>query len=381
MCLSPIDIILLSALGIPFLYQLYFYIRYMGGCLRNRRRERKQKHPLNTELPGVSVIICAHNEEENLLSFLTHVLEQDYPQFEVIVIDDESVDNTPYLLERYTRFYPNLRTTFVPQGARIVSSKKLGLTLGIKAAKYDHLIFTDADCVPAHKTWIREIMCRYTEGTEIVLGYGAYFTEKGILNKLIQYDTFFHALQYLGMAEAGKPYMGVGRNLSYKKSLFMETNGFSNTLHLPSGDDDLFVNKAANKHNTRIVATAESVTHSIPKTTWSDWLHQKRRHLHVSPYYTSKSKMQIGIEPLMRGIFYLLLIVCGVYGSMLTWLIAAGMLLLRFLCQMLVINISAKRLCQQGFGIGVLVYDILLPLINLHILLWGRSKKSNKLPW
>ena len=375
------EIVLLSALTLTFLHQLYFYTRYMGGCLRNSKREKKGKHPLNPQTPGVSVIICAHNEADNLQNYLTHILEQDYPLFEVIVINDGSIDDTPHILEHYHRLYPQLHITFVPTGARIISSKKLGLTLGVKAAKYDYLLFTDADCTPANKTWIREIMMRYDENTDIVLAYGAYFKEKSLLNRLIQYDTFFHALQFLGMAEAGKPYMGVGRNLSYKKELFIKNNGFSNTLHLCSGDDDLFVNKVANKHNTRIVATPQSITYSIPKNSWSDWLHQKRRHLHVSPYYNTKSKLQIGIEPLTRGAFYLLLILSLCLGGIYASLIALTLGLLRYSFQLIIINLSAKRLKQKQFSLGIIFFDILLPLLNLHMLVWGRSKKKNKIQW
>ena len=381
MQLTLIEIILLSVLGTTFLHQLYFYIRYMGGCLRNKKREKKGKYTLLTQLPGVSVIVCARNEEENLQNYLSHILEQDYPTFEVIVINDGSTDDTPHILERYSRLYPNLHITFVPKEARIISSKKLGLTLGVKAAKYNHLLFTDADCVPAGKSWIRNIMTRYDENTDVVLGYGAYFKEKTLLNTLIQYDTFFHALQFLGMAEAGKPYMGVGRNLSYKKDLFIEKNGFGDTLHLISGDDDLFVNKVANKHNTRIVTTQESVTYSIPKTTWRDWIHQKKRHLRVSPYYTTKSKLQIGVEPITRGLFYLLIILCCACGTLYTVLGALTLWLLRYILQLTIINMSAKQLKQKYFGIEILFFDILLPLLNLHILFWEKRKKRTTLQW
>lgn len=381
MYLPLIDTILLATLGVLFFYQLYFYVRYIGGSVRNHKREKKGKHALSIGQPGVSVIICAHNEAYNLQTYLTYILEQDYPQYEVIVINDGSVDDTPYILDHYARIYPHLKITFVPQGARIISSKKLGLTLGVKAAKYDYLIFTDADCVPADKTWIKQIMSRYTDQIDIVLGYGAYFREKNILNTLIQYDTFFHALQYLGMAEAGKPYMGVGRNLSYKKDLFLTHNGFGNTLHLCAGDDDLFVNKAATKHNTRIVTTRESVTYSVPKDNWKDWIHQKKRHLHVSPYYNTKSKLRIGIEPLTRGAFYAVALACMIVGNMYTALAAAALLLLRYTYQSIIINLSAKQLGQKYFSIGILIYDIVLPLINLHILLWGRGKKKRNLQW
>ena len=148
------DIIIAGILILALVCQLYYYFRYINGSLRVNRRNKKGKQPISEAQPGVSVIICARNEEDNLRNYLSSILEQDYPTFEVIVINDESSDDTPVVLDRYARLYNNLHITFVPTGARIQSSKKLGLTLGVKAAKYDYLLFTDADCRPETSHWI-----------------------------------------------------------------------------------------------------------------------------------------------------------------------------------------------------------------------------------
>ena len=289
--LSHIDYCLLGALVLLLGYQCYFYLRYIGIANRWQRRHAATTIVAKSEWPKVSVIVCARNEQRNLQDYLHALLTQDYPCYEVIVINDGSEDDTQIILERYTQQTKQLYTTFIPRDARVISSKKLALTIGAKAANYDHLLLTDADCRPVSRHWISEMMSGFANpSTEVVLGYGAYFDKPTVLSSLISYDTLFIALQYMGMAAAGKPYMGVGRNLAYKKETFFSHDGFRGMLGEPSGDDDLFVNKVSNKENTAIVCSQASVTWSAPKTSWQEWIHQKRRHLSVSPRYRINSK-------------------------------------------------------------------------------------------
>ena len=255
-----IEIVLIGLLLLAFIYQLYFYFRYLFGVLRYRTRIIKNKIQFQTTQPPVSVIICAKDEVDNLRKYLPLILDQDYPEFEVIVVNDGSTDETENLLNALKKIYPKLRSTFVPMGVTNLSTKKLALTLGIKAAKYDWLLLTDADCVPEDKAWIKLMARNFTQETEFVLGYGAYFNKKGFVNRLITYDTLYIALQYLGFTLAGKPYMGVGRNMAYRKEVFFRQKGFASNLNLRSGDDDLMVNRAAHKTNTRIEIAPESTT-------------------------------------------------------------------------------------------------------------------------
>jgi hypothetical protein len=214
------------------------------------------------------------------------------------------------------------------------------------------------------------------EDIEVVLGFGAYFEQKTVLSSLISYDTLFNGLQYLGMAAAKHPYMGVGRNLAYKKGTFFRNEGFRGFLNERSGDDDLFVNKVATGQNTAIVCSPESITWSPPKTTWYEWLHQKRRHLSVSNHYKTGSKMRLTIEPLSRALFYLLLIAIALMGGGMAIGIAYALWWLRLVMQLSVINISAHRLGVRLFGIEIVVYDIVLPLITLWILFSQRFRKQ-----
>ena len=402
--LNTIDWVLLGALGILFLAQLYWYSRYLAAPARRIRKDRKSpitnhQSPITNhqspmdEVPGVSVILSAHNEAFNLSQYLQALLAQDYPTYEVIVVDDGSEDETRAVIESYMVRDERLHMTFVPFGARVGSTKKLALTLAAKAAKYDYLLLTDADCVPESNQWIREMMSGFHQSPitnhqspiDIILGFSPYFMEKGYLNRLIQYDTLFNGLHYLGSALCGHPYMGVGRNLAYRKSLFFESGGFTHLMNNKAGDDDLFVNHVATKENTAVVLSKNSFTWSPAKKTMRDWLQQKRRHLSVSPDYRSATKIRLAMEPITRGLFYALVI--GImafcipitnHQSPILLLAAVGLFLTRWILQTAIINTSARRMGLRRFSMWpVLWFDITLPLVSLYMLAVPQ-RKNNK---
>ena len=375
---SLIELIAFGILCLAFFYQLYFYLRYVNGVLRLRSKTIKNKISFLTEQPPVSVIICAKDEAENLRQFLPFVLQQEYPDFEVIVINDGSTDETQSLLNDLCVEYQNLRTTFVPVGANNLSTKKLGLTLGIKAAKNELLLFTDADCMPEDNTWIARMSRNFTPETDFILGYGAYLNKKGFLNRLITYDTLFIALQYMGMAIARKPYMGVGRNMAYRKETFFAHKGFASTLNLISGDDDLLVNKASNSKNTKVEIAPDSITWSEPNKTFSGWFYQKERHLSVSSYYKASSKFRLALEPMTRGLFYLALILSVVVGNLIILIATAVLFVTRLIIQMVIINKSSNHFGERKYIFLLPVFDIFLPLVSLYILTFGRITSRGK---
>ena len=397
--LHIVDYILLGSLLLLFVLQMYFYIRYLAAPARKMRRDKKANDQM-VNAPGVTVILAAHNESYNLSQYLQALLSQDYPLYEVIVVDDGSEDSTREVVERYMTSDPRLKMSFVPYGARVRSTKKLAITLAAKAAKYDYLLLTDADCVPESSHWISEMMSGFEpstlkngvnralaaensqHSTDIVLGFGAYFMHKSHLNRLVQFDTLFNGLHYLGAALCGHPYMGVGRNLAYKKSLFFESGGFSHLMTTRAGDDDLFVNHVATRTNTSVVISRESLTWSPSKRTFKEWWQQKRRHLSVSPQYRTSTKCRLAFEPLTRGLFYVALIGALVYYFLYTsyivpLYIALGLFLLRWIVQTVILNTSARRLGLKSFNMfSILWFDIVLPLINLWMLVV--PKRNNK---
>ena len=281
--------ILFSLFFVSVAIQLYFILFVFNKINQVEVEENGHVKPF-----GVSVIVCAWNELENLKELLPLLNNQDYKTFEVIIMDDRSRDGTYDFLLMECADYQNVKFIRIEETPDHLSSKKYALTLGIKSAKYDVVLLTDADCRPQSEFWIKEMAACMSPDKEIVLGFSPYFKEKGFLNSLIRYETFITALQYFSFALLGVPYMGVGRNLMYRKSLFLKNRGFAKHTNIVGGDDDLFMNEVATAENTAICLNPETFMYSFPKTTWQAWYRQKRRHLSVSKRYKLENKILLG---------------------------------------------------------------------------------------
>jgi cellulose synthase/poly-beta-1,6-N-acetylglucosamine synthase-like glycosyltransferase len=326
---------------IQIFYHWYFFLRVL------QFRDLEKDPPA---WPPVSVVICARNEIDNLKKLIPLLLEQDYPDFEIIIIDDRSDDPMyDYMLEQKAahKKVKLVRINYTPEG---MNPKKFALTMGIRSAQNQNLLFTDADCFPASDQWIKTMARHMTGQEEITLAYSPYMKESGLLNLIIRYDTFFTAVQYFSFALAGLPYMGVGRNLSYKKPLFMKLKGFYKHMPLNGGDDDLFVNRAASKDNISICLSPEAYNYSVPKKSWNTWYRQKTRHLAVGKFYKTRHKWLLGLYGATNLLFYLS--VMPLFFFSLTWPLALGFFLFKTLNQALVMN-RVKRIIAEPISFWV----------------------------
>lgn len=351
------------------LIQLYYYAWFFSrvAFYKHKEKTQSQQHP-------VSVIICARDEDENLARNLPGVLVQHYPSTsEVVVVNDNSVDDSKYILQELKKTFRSLNVVELTQEAKLISGKKYPLSVGIREARHEVLLLTDADCVPSSEHWIQKMQDGYDDQIEIVLGYGAYHKRKGLLNKLIRFETFHTALQYLSYALAGIPYMGVGRNLSYKKSLFFRNKGFSSINHIPSGDDDLFINKAATRNNTRVVIDPDAVTRSIPKTTWRGWLRQKSRHYTTAKFYRPRHKFLLGLYFVTQFMYYPLLVACLVFYN---WQITLAAFGARFLVQGFVLYKAMKKMGEKDLWPWFVLLDMWMFLYYIIFApaLWKRPR-------
>ncbi len=330
--------ILLAIVVITGLFQLVFQLGILSRlAFYKPQAQKKEPEP-------VSIIIAARNEFENLSTLIPILLEQDYDSFEMVVVDDCSWDETPELLKSYAEQLPNFKWTRSPEIDHFHGSKKMAITLGVKAASYERLVFIDADCRPNSKSWLKTVVGNASKNG-LVLGYSPYKREKGFLNAVIRFETFHIALQYMGFALAGMPYMGVGRNLSYTKSIFFSVGGFRSHYSIRSGDDDLFVNQVGTKANTDISVEPESWVYSIPKSTWKEYFTQKRRHLTTSGYYRLIHKFLLAAYPVSLLLFYFSSITLLVFHSSL--LIVGILLGLRVLIQLTIFIRASKWLGEK----------------------------------
>ena len=332
----------------------------------------------DTPVP-VSIIICAKNEEENLTEFLPKVLSQDYPEFEVVVVNDCSWDNTERVVDEFAKIFPNLRKATIKEDPYYKHGKKFAMLVGIKAATHNHLLFTDADCYPSSDQWLREMATGFTTEKELVLGYGAYERKTGFLNRLIRYDAFMIGVQFLSAAIRKKPYMGVGRNLAYTRSLFFREKGFSTHYHINSGDDDLFVNQVANGDNTNICLSEKAITYSIAKTSFREWGIQKARHFTTGPLYNSVSKSRLAFNYFSQYFFYLSLIPLAF--SMRTVLLIPALFLLKIIVQLVSLGKSTKKLNERDLLVVSWIYELILlfiyPIFHVTKFFYKQNRWTN----
>lgn len=336
----------------------------------------KQKNEFVRSDQPVSVIVCARDEYYNLKENLPLLLTQDYSVYEVVVVNHGSEDETNYLLRDLADVYKNLKIVNISQDLNFFTGKKFPLAIGIKSASYEVLLFTDADCKPGSNQWIRRMAANFTEETEIVLGYGAYEKTGSLINMLIRFDTTRIAMNYFGFARAGMPYMGVGRNMAYRKSLFFRQNGFISHYRIQSGDDDLFINKAATGKNTRIEIQPEAHTISAPKSTLDQWLRQKRRHLLTGGYYKPSHKIALGLFAVSQVMFWISAIVL-----LITWFqpyIVLGLMVLRIFSQLLITGKVMKKLSEKGFLFLVPIFELFLMAVSPFLAIANMLNKPVK---
>ena len=356
--------VLTALLAVGFVVLLLYYGLFFLRVGRYKGAARKKNAAAET-LPPVSVVMAAQNDGEWLRSNLVYLLEQDYPDFEVVVVDYLSTDDTQYVLRLLSENYKNLKIVTFHENVNGYLGLKYPLSIGIKSAKNDLLLLAEPECIPMDSTrftWIREMVAGFVhDHVEIVLGYCGIAYKPSLFNWLQQYDNLDYSVEYLGAAALRHPFTGNGRNLSYRRSLFLKNDGFIYHYYIPYGADDMFVNQNARRRNTAVVLTPEAYTYVQPQPTLRQW-HQYRKHRDVTHlFYSFGLKCSRLAKPLSVFLFYLagaLLLVLGTFP----WQLLAAVLAFKLAWQMVSTAQAARRLTVKP-----IIY-ILSPLFEIYFL-------------
>ena len=378
MDLTSINTILPASAGILFFIQSCYHWGLYRNLYLHSKKEKKE-----TDTPPLSVILVAKDAASDLQKNLPAILEQDYPEFEVIVIYEQSADdNCEDVLKLLQEKYPHLHHSFIPDSARYISHKKLGITMGIKASHYDWLVFTEPNCRPVSNQWLRKLARNFTPDSDIVLGYSNYEKTKGWFNRKITFDTLLNSMRQLGRAIGGHPYTGCGRNLAYRKSLYYNQKGFASHLNLQRGEDDLFVNRTANKKNTRIETSPESIIRITAPHFKKNWAEDKLSYNMTSHYFKGISRYVMGFETCSRLLFFLAIIACLVYGIWIQdWItvgIASFLWLIRFILLLVLFRKTSIALGERKFYTTLLLFDWMQPIWNFRFKIQQRTIRKDE---
>lgn len=358
---TTLVLVIVICLAVVLAIQIIYYFCIYGKLIFNKKKKQTEDTGSQTEaLPPVSVVIAAKNEEYHLKDKLVFFLEQDYPEFEVIVVNDASTDECEYVLKAFSKLYPCLKVVNIVENVNKFRGRKFPISLGIKSAKYDHIVLAGADCVPSGFEWLKNLARNFSEKKEVVLGFCTYTKQKGLFKFLLQYDNLTTAMNYMGLALSGHPYRGDGRNIAFKKDLFFKVGGFTKHYNLPLGEDDIFIRNVSTASNTTVSLTPESFLSSDAKHTYKEWKRQKIDRLSTYKYYKPSIKFLLSIPNITTLLFYAFVITLLFLSLPFEYVILA--IVIKFVLQILIYFKSCKRL-------GIKRVFIFAPLIELYFLL------------
>ncbi len=369
-------------LGVLLFFFFLIILFYNLSVYRRTYRYNKKRIDITVDennLPGISVIITSKNDSAQLEKNLPFVLEQDYPDFEVIVVNSGSSDDTDTILKAIKQKYPSLYHTFIPAEADEINEKKLAITVGIKAAKNDILLFTESYCKPCSQEWIREFGKQFIQGKDIILGYSnVQVPRKVIFGNFIKYDNMIYHINFLSRAITRRPFMGSGRNMAYKKDLFYKNKGFSSILGIDGGEDDLFINRISNNRNTDIVISTNSMTETDSVENFTSWRYLKSKHMYTSQFYKGFSSLFFKFNNFSKYSFATLFIASITVGILKSNYILFGFALLLFTIKLWirlsVINKNSKLFGTDKFNIQLLLFDLIQPIINQQFIKYANKR-------
>ena len=374
---NHISFIILLVFGIVLVIQLlYHWLMFSKVAFYKNKHWPKD----DSELEPVSIVLCARDVYEYLVELIPALLNQDYPDFEVVIVNDCSDDETEEYLKDLERKETRIKPVQLKQHLNFFNGKKFPLSMGIKSAQNDLIVLTDCNCMPTNNQWLRSVVKCYGKKTEVVIGYSPYTQKKGLFNKLIRFDALQNALLYLSAALGGYPYMGIGKNLSYRKELFYKNKGFTSHYTTSVGDDDLFVSQVATKKNTEVLIDAEDTILTTPPSSFRLWTRQKSSRYSTIPKYNARTRLMLSLFYCSQFLFYAAFIALMCLkpaftingGTMFYIPILVFFFLLRFGSQLFIYHKSSKRLGEKGLLPGLIAFDFLFAFLTPVFRLMGR---------
>lgn len=376
---NRLSFIVLLCFGITFIIQLIYH-----WCVFSKLAfyKKKGKTKSDDQLEPVSVVVCARDAYEYLQDLVPVLLTQDYPDYEIVIVNDCSEDETEEWLKDIERREPKIKPVQLRQHLNFFNGKKFPLSMGIKSAKNDLIVLTDVNCLPTNSQWLRSVVQSYGNNTEVVIGYSPYMNKKGVFNQIMRFDAVQYAMQYLSAALNKHPYMGIGTNLSYRKELFYRNKGFTSHYTTSVGDDDLFISQVAKGKNTEVLIDAENAILTTPPHKFGMWAHIKSSRYSTISQYDTKAKASSALFTWSHFLFYASFIALMLLkpafalsiGAVYYIPILVFFFLLRYGSQMIIYHGAMKRLGEKGLLPGLIVYDLFFAFLTPILRLMGRLK-------
>ena len=372
------------SLNLPLIFLICFsviafFLLLYYGIIFARFAFHKPKKIRDYRQDPISIVITSCDQAHHLSRTLPSILTQQYNDYEVIVVSDNSHDETAQVVEDYQKQYPHLVFVDLNSSVTTIKGKKFPLAIGIKEAKHKLIVLTDANCMPASPYWLQNMAKHFVNGKQIVLGYCSIEKQQGFFNRLLRFDSLQTAIQYFSYSLAKMTYMGRGQNLAYTKDLFMKQRGFASHNHIEYGDDDIFIGRAANEKNVDIEYFSESYTFARPKVNFRRWFKEKKGYLSTRPFYKPGVRFLLGAYSVLNLLFFVFLgLSIGFSVHVLPFLIATlSVFVFKTLCQYIIFGFSAAKLKEKDVIPHILFIDILYSLISIFIYIAAKFSRRS----
>lgn len=318
------------------------------------RRIKVTDECTETAAEPVSIVIIADNNAREIERNLDAFLCQDYPAgYEVIVVISKDEDGTKDVLKTF-KGYENLYVTFVPNSSRYMSIRKLAVTLGVKAAKHEWILLTDADCKPNSERWISKMMASRS-GVNMVTGYCNY---DGEATDYQRFDRFYREYTFMREASKGHAYATASQNLLFKKSMFMDNRGFLGNLKYLRGEYAFLVNKYAEYAPVAVCADIDGgVTEQSP--TKKEWRNANMFYAETRHHLAHGFRHRLSFNFDMSFLYVVLLAAVGsaAYSALTERWLIMPVSALALICPFVFRTFNAKR-AMSSFNVGVPLWKV-----------------------
>ena len=355
----PIIFVVLFGI-ITFLELIYYYVIFA------RFSFHKKKKAVSIQQVPVSVIMVVKDAAGVLLKTLPRLLNQQYAQFEVVIVNDNSQDETKLLVLEYQQQYKNIKLVDLDSAVTTIRGKKFAISMGVRCASYEHLLFTDPECTPSSSHWLGKMAENFVGQTRIVLGYSTYQKRNNPFNRMLHFDTLLNAVEYFSLARIHSTYRGDFKNLAFTAPLFDKQRGFATHNHISYGEEDIFISRAATKNNTAIEFSPDAVTVLQRASNFRYWKDHKLGLFYTRKLNTFKNRFLLNGYAIINLLFYIALTFAILFtlSDMILLIVTLSIAAVRLISQYLVFGFAAKRLNEKQVIPCLLIYDLIFAILN-----------------
>lgn len=345
---------------VTFIELLYYYLLFARFSFMRKKSDTSHYQP------AVSVVMVAKDAASVLLKTLPKFLNQQYGEFEVVVVNDHSQDDTRLLLVEYQQQYSNLKIVELDTSVTTIRGKKFALSMGIRCASHSCILITSPECAPTSTHWIEKMAAKFENDKQIVLGYSTFERRKNPFNRMLHFDCLVNAIQYFSLARINSTYRGNAWNMGFTEQMFVQQRGFASHNHIRYGEEDIFVSRSAKRNNTAIEFSREAITVLQRNARHDYWLDHKQGLYYTRKFNTFKNRFLLNFYAVVNLLFYvgLVLAILLSIGNVVLLSTTLGIVALRILSQYLVFGYAAAKLNEKQVIPAILLYDILFAILN-----------------